>query len=195
MKSISKLQTNEIVINKSRFITTLAPLECTEDINKIIDFTKNKFKNATHYCLAYKLDNIKKFDDDGEPSGTAGMPILNVLDNRDLDNIICIVTRYFGGIKLGAGGLVRAYTKAVTTTLDNASIITLIKGLELEIIFKYDNIKQIDYLLKDLNIISKEYDELITYHFLIKKEEYLDILEKLKPLIKSYKVIRERLIN
>ncbi len=90
MKSISKLQTNEIVINKSRFITTLAPLECTEDINKI-HFTKNKFKNATHYCLAYKLDNIKKFDDDGEPSGTAGMPILNVLDNRDFRQYLYVL--------------------------------------------------------------------------------------------------------
>lgn len=179
MKSISEFAIGEIIVNKSKFITVLTPLNNLNEINDIIKDIQKKYSGATHYCYAYKFDNYKKFNDDGEPSGTAGMPILNVLDNNDLNNIICVVVRYFGGIKLGAGGLVRAYTKAVTSTLDNASIITLEKGNKITITFNYDNLKQVDYLLKDFKIISKNYDDIIKYIFYSKDTEILNAINKL----------------
>ena len=188
MKSSVAVAISEIVINKSKFITELTPITNINDINSILENIKDKYKGATHYCYAYKFENLKKFDDDGEPSGTAGVPILNVLDNLELNNVMCVVTRYFGGIKLGAGGLVRAYTKAVTSTLEEAMIVNLEKGSKITISFTYNNIKQIDYILKDTNIISKSYDEIIEYTFLIKKKHVNDIINSLNDLILNYKI-------
>ena len=86
---------------------------------------KNKYKDATLHCYAYIIDNIKRFSDDNEPGGTAGMPILNVLENNDLNHILCIVVRYFGGIKLGANGLVRAYSGSCNEAIDCSSVVEL----------------------------------------------------------------------
>ena len=126
-------------------------------------------------CYAYIFDNTKRFYDDGEPSGTAGMPILNVLENNNLNYILCVVIRYFGGIKLGAGGLVRAYTKSVTLALNKTSINDLNDGFKIIISFKYEQLKLIDSLLKDNNIINKEYNNDITYTFMIKKNDFNSI--------------------
>ena len=87
------------------------PVDNIEDINNILNNIKNEYKDATHYCYAYIIDNTKRFNDDGEPGGTAGMPILNVIEQNNLNHVLIVVVRYFGGIKLGAGGLVRAYSK------------------------------------------------------------------------------------
>ncbi|MDD2377661.1 MAG: YigZ family protein [Bacilli bacterium] len=172
MKTIDKHTINEIIINKSRFICLLYRINNETDVDEILSKVKKEYKDATHYCYAYIISNIKRFNDDGEPSGTAGMPILNVLENNDLDYILCIVVRYFGGIKLGAGGLVRAYTKAVTTTLNNTNIVTLHKGHKIIIEFNYDKTKLIDNLLKDIKIVDKEFLETIFYTILISDENY-----------------------
>lgn len=163
MLSIKNNVTSEYIINKSRFITKLIKVNNILDIDKNFEEIKNEYKDATHYCYAYIIDNVKRFNDDGEPSGTAGMPILNVLENNNLNYILCVVIRYFGGIKLGAGGLVRAYTKGVTNALEETTIINLEKGLELDIYFDYDKTKEIDYFLKDTNIINREFKEKIKY--------------------------------
>ncbi|MDD4608065.1 MAG: YigZ family protein [Bacilli bacterium] len=172
MKTIDKHTINEIIINKSRFICLLYRINNETDVDEILSKVKKEYKDATHYCYAYIISTIKRFNDDGEPSGTAGMPILNVLENNDLDYILCIVVRYFGGIKLGAGGLVRAYTKAVTTTLNNTNIVTLHKGHKIIIEFNYDKTKLIDNLLKDIKIVDKEFLETIFYTILISDENY-----------------------
>ena len=172
MKSIKNNITNTIIINKSKFICYLFKVDNINDINDTITYIKNEYKDATHHCYAYILDNIKKFNDDKEPSGTAGVPILNVLENNDLNHILCIVVRYFGGIKLGAGGLVRAYTKSVTETLLKSEIKELIKGYKVTIEFDYDDTKKIDNLLKNSNIIKKEFNDKITYIFEIDENEY-----------------------
>ena len=112
MKTVKKEVTNEIIINKSKFITIIIPLTTIEQIDDILKNIKNKYKDATHYCYGYVINGKEKMSDDGEPSGTAGMPILNVIKKHDLTNVICIVVRYFGGIKLGAGGLTRAYSNS-----------------------------------------------------------------------------------
>ena len=186
MKSIEKENINEIVINKSRFICILTPINNKEEIKEKIEHYKNIYKGATHYCNAYIIDSYMKCDDDGEPSKTAGMPILNVLKNNELNHILCLVIRYFGGIKLGAGGLVRAYSKSVTEGLKNTNIINLIEGYYIEITFNYDDIKLIDTTLKNIDV-KKEFNEKILYSFKISLNEYNKIENILKEKTKIIK--------
>ncbi len=180
MKSINKNVTNEIVINKSRFITKIFRVSDCDEVQSKLEMVKKVYKDATHYCYAYIIGNVKRFSDDGEPGGTAGMPILNVLENQALDNILCVVIRYFGGIKLGAGGLVRAYTNSVAEAINICDIIELIDGYKIKLVFQYDRVKYIDNLLKDYNISYKEYDNNIIYEFEIDIESYKSIEESLK---------------
>ena len=117
----------EIVEKKSKFICNLIKVETQQQAEEIIKQTKKKYYDARHNCIAYRVIEdekiIEKASDDGEPSGTAGPPMLNLLQKQELTNVIVIVTRYFGGILLGTGGLVRAYTQCAKTAIDNASII------------------------------------------------------------------------
>ena len=133
MKSIEKITEHTLVIKKSEFICTLIPLNDEEKINETIDYYKEKYKDATHNCVAYLVGTKERANDDGEPSGTAGLPMLNVLKKQELSNIIAIVTRYFGGIKLGAGGLTRAYSQAVADAyrlyIDDLSFFDTIQDL------------------------------------------------------------------
>lgn len=174
MKSISGEIINEIIINKSRFIAVLCNVNSKDDVNDKLKFYKDKYKDATHYCFAYIIGGYSKCSDDGEPSGTAGMPILNVLSSNDLTNVLCVVIRYFGGVKLGAGGLVRAYSKSVSEVLSCTDIVSLVSGFDIIIEFTYENIKQIDYLLKDIDVI-KQFDDNIIYSFKISESAFLEI--------------------
>ena len=158
---------NEVIIKKSKFITFLFRVDKIDDIKNYLDQLNLKYKDATHICYAYILDNVKRFSDDGEPGGTAGMPILNVLENENLNHILCCVVRYFGGTKLGANGLVRAYSNGCCSALDLATIVNLLPGKICSIKFRYDDTKTIDSILKDCLIISKEYDNDVTYTFKI----------------------------
>jgi uncharacterized YigZ family protein len=182
---------NEIVINKSRFICHLIKINSELDVEDKINELKKEYKDATHYCYAYITGNVKRFNDDKEPSGTAGMPILNVLENNNLNNVLCVVIRYFGGIKLGAGGLVRAYTKAVVKCLEKCTLKEMIEGYLIEIEFNYNNVKEIDYLLKDKNIIKKEFLDNIIYQFEISKKDYELNKKLLSNLCISNKIISE----
>lgn len=181
MKSIINNTEKEYIINKSKFICNIIYVNDINDANKNLNEIKNKYKDATHNCYAYIVDGYEKCSDDNEPSGTAGMPILNVLKNNNLNHILCIVTRYFGGIKLGAGGLVRAYTKSVTNCIDKNNFCTLIQGIELKITFNYENLKQIDNLLKDIKIINKEFNNDITYTINIDKNN-IDLINSLNKI-------------
>ena len=183
MKSIQKEITNEIIINKSKFITILTNINDIDKVKEKLENIKKTYKDATHYCFAYIINNHEKYSDNGEPSGTAGMPILNVLKQNNLTNILCIVIRYFGGIKLGAGGLIRAYSTSASEALNKANIVNLIKGYKIIIEFSYDNIKQIDYLLKNIQI-KKDYSNNITYTFKIKEEKLNKIENELSKLSK-----------
>lgn len=117
---------SEIVIQKSRFITYVNRAETEEQAQEFINNIKEKHKSANHNCSAYIIgehDNIQKANDDGEPSGTAGVPMLEVLKKQRLQDTVVVVTRYFGGIKLGGGGLIRAYGKATTEGIDAAKVV------------------------------------------------------------------------
>ena len=174
MKSIKENTSIEIIINKSRFITVLLKINNKDDVKeKLIEY-KRLYKDATHYCYAYVLDNYAECSDDGEPQGTAGMPILNNLQVKDLTNVLCIVIRYFGGIKLGAGGLIRAYSRCANEVINKAQITNLIRGYEMQIEFTYEHMKQIDYLLKDIKI-QKEYANKIKYSFNISEDKLKEI--------------------
>lgn len=187
MKTIKENITSEIIIKNSRFICFLYKVNSLEDINNILNSIKKEHKDATHCCYAYILNELKKSSDDGEPGGTAGIPILKVLENNNLNYILAIVIRYFGGIKLGAGGLVRAYTKSVTNTITEDNLVSLIKGYNLDITFDYNNIKEIDYLLKDIKINNKTFDTVITYNIDID----LDFLEKIQKQNINYQINKE----
>ncbi|NLJ72270.1 MAG: YigZ family protein, partial [Syntrophomonadaceae bacterium] len=117
--SVSDEVIGEIVIKKSRFIGYISPVNSETEAEDIVKKAKQKWPNARHYCYAYVLreQNLERYSDDGEPSGTAGVPILGVLRNQNLENIIVVVTRYFGGTLLGAPGLVRAYSNATSQVI------------------------------------------------------------------------------
>lgn len=181
MKSIKKQITNEIIINKSKFITVITPIINIDDINITLENIKHTYKDATHYCYAYIINNKEKCSDNGEPSGTAGLPILNVLKQNNLTNILCVVIRYFGGIKLGAGGLIRAYSTSTSEALHKSQIVNLVNGYTITIEFPYENLKQIDYLLKNITI-QKEFQTNITYTFNIQEENFIKIENELSKL-------------
>ena len=171
--------TSELIINKSRFITYLYKVKSKEEIENYLTNLKKEYKDATHYCYAYVIGNKEKANDDGEPSGTAGIPILNVLKRNSLNNILCVVIRYFGGIKLGAGGLLRAYSNSVSEALKVSNIIEYVPTLKIKIVFKYDNLNTINNLLINSNIIYKEFDVNITYEVIITETEYTNIIDNL----------------
>lgn len=175
MYSIENNIDNTIIINKSKFITKLYKINSLDEINEIINDLKVEYKDATHICYAYKIDIIEKCVDDGEPSGTAGLPILNVIKKNNLNYILAVVIRYFGGIKLGTGGLVRAYSNCITDTLKKASVVELINGFNITIKFYYENVKNIDNLLINSTILNKNYDEFIIYNLNISNNEFNNI--------------------
>lgn len=163
---------NEIIINKSKFITKLYKVDSVIEINEILKNLKKEYKDATHICYAYIVGNNKKCSDDKEPKNTAGMPMLSVLENKELTSILSVVIRYFGGIKLGAGGLLRAYSNSVSEALLKTNIIPYKKEHKIKIEFKYDDISSINYYLKDYKITYKEFDINVIYEFIYEDDNY-----------------------
>jgi len=180
MYSIKNDLENIIIIKKSKFITKLYKINNINEINNILDQLKKEYKDSTHICYAYIINGCEKCSDDGEPSGTAGIPILNILKKNNLTNILAVVIRYFSGIKLGAGGLVRAYSNSVNETLKLTDIIELTEGYLIELEFSYDQVKLVDYMLNNKIIINKEYNDNIIYKFYLNKDElnFIPELEK-----------------
>ncbi len=184
MKTIKDNIQNEIIIKNSRFITYFIKLT-SNDIEKYLKEIKELHPKATHYCYGYIYGNEKGCSDDGEPSRTAGLPMLNVLEKEELNNILAVTIRYFGGIKLGAGGLVRAYTKSLTEALKQATLQDLIEAYKVKITFDYKDEKQIHYLLGESPILEKDYSSTPTYITIIEKND----IEKFYPY--SYEILEE----
>lgn len=190
MKSIDKITQNTIIIKKSEFITTLIPCYHKEEIKDYLELYSDP--NATHNCYAYIVENLEKANDDGEPSQTAGLPMLNVLQKQGLSNIIAIVTRYFGGIKLGAGGLTRAYSQSVAQAILEAKIIETEPVDLYEIILDYHFTKKFEHLMKMNNIkcIHIEYDEKVLYHCYIRNISFLDSIRDLTSNNYEYNILK-----
>ena len=181
MKSIKEITDHTLVIKTSEFICTLIPLNDENKINETIDFYKEKYKDATHNCIAYLVGTKERANDDGEPSGTAGLPMLNVLKKQELSNIIAIVTRYFGGIKLGAGGLTRAYSQAVAEALKEANIVEKHLIDVYDVSLDYSFTKKFEHLLKvnAIDCINKEYSDQVTYRLYIDDLSFFDTIQEL----------------
>lgn len=179
MYSILNNVTHEKVIQKSRFIVELIKLENIDNIKNILNEIKEKYPNANHYCYGYRFHGMEKASDDGEPGGTAGMPILNILQKRDIEQVLAIVIRYFGGIKLGAGGLVRAYSSSVKEALEHSLIVPLIKGYQVSFGVTYEEQSSIERKLSQP--YTKTFTEYVTYSTILTEQE-LDNLNKEKMI-------------
>ena len=184
MRKIKDIIDNTIIIDKSKFITTLYPVENVEEINAILSNVRKKYYDATHNCYAYIIDdgNIQKCSDDGEPSKTAGFPMLDALKKNNLTNILAITTRYFGGIKLGAGGLIRAYSSSVSEALKTATFYTSKLLSVYEIIIPYsDYSKNIDYWNLQM-IKSSNFGADVSLNVAFYESDVNDNLDKIKNL-------------
>lgn len=184
MRKIKDVIENTIIIDKSKFITTLYPVETVEEINLILQAARKKYYDATHNCYAYIIDggNVQKCSDDGEPSKTAGFPMLDVLKKNDLTNILAITTRYFGGIKLGAGGLIRAYSSSVSSALKDVTFYTSKMLAIYEIRLPYsDYSKNIDFWNTQM-IKSSEFALDVILNVAFYDEDVLTMTEKIKNL-------------
>lgn len=184
-KTINKEGLSKVVEKKSQFIGQAYYVESKEEAERIIKDTKKKYSDARHNCYAYIiLENnnlITKSNDDGEPSGTAGIPILNTIEDLNLINVLVIVTRYFGGILLGTGGLARAYSKATTQAVENAEIIEREKGFIVKFITDYNRIEKLKYYL------TKNMCNIVDVKYLEKIELIAEVNEKIKIEIENDK--------
>lgn len=180
-KSIKDETSFETVVNRSKFICYLCPVEHEITATDYINHIRDLHKTATHNVYAYKLIeyNKKRYSDDGEPHKTAGLPVLDVIEKNDLTNIVAVVTRYFGGTLLGTGGLVRAYSNAVIETLKKAEIVTFKNCAAFEILCDYDLYGKISNVLSENCAIihnSDFFDKIrIKFHI---ETKYVETLKK-----------------
>ena len=174
----------EIVEKKSRFIATVRPVETEEEALAFIEEMKKKYWDARHNCSAYVLgerQELMRCSDDGEPSQTAGKPMMDVLTGAGLTNVAVVVTRYFGGTLLGTGGLVRAYSKSVQAGLAASTVLEKKKGFLLAMETDYSGIGKIQYLLgqRGLLITDSQYTDKVTVETLVPQEELVSVKEEI----------------
>lgn len=187
MKSLAAESTGEIVEKKSRFIATMIPVTSEEEARDFIASMKKKYYDARHNCSAYTIGEnheITKSSDDGEPSGTAGRPMLDVLIHSDIHNLCVVVTRYFGGVLLGTGGLVRAYTDATKAALENAQIKEELNGIILVIETDYNGYGKINYYLESekIPVVDSEFTDKVTLNIFVSEDEADNVMNKITEL-------------
>ena len=187
----------EIVEKKSRFIATVQPVETEEEAVAFIDSMKKKYWDARHNCFAYIIGTkgeTVRCSDDGEPSGTAGKPMLEVLQNQELRNVVAVVTRYFGGVLLGTGGLVRAYTQATQEALKEAQVVTMTPMSVMTVQTDYNAIGKIKYVLaqEEIPVLNEEYaaDVVVTMAVPLSEKEH--IVKKLTEVTNGKAVMEEK---
>lgn len=188
MYTIDKIYVEEQIINKSRFICTLFPIKDNDDANNILKDIRKKYYDATHNCYAYiygENGQYAKNSDDGEPSQTAGIVIYDVLKKNNITNVLAVVTRYFGGIKLGAGGLVRAYSSSTAIAVKAAQLIKMEKKEEITIKLNYNNFNIASKLINDSWIVDKTFTEAIIIKLLIPTDEVNPFITKIKDITKN----------
>ena len=182
-KTIDKGATAEYEISKSRFLTFVEPIADEAAGIAFINKIKKQYFDARHNCSAYIIGHstLQKADDDGEPSGTAGKPILEVIKKNELCDLVIVVTRYFGGIKLGAGGLIRAYGKAATLGLENCNIVirTLFIRIRIDIDYTLLGVLENNFHKKAIFIEDKIFTDQVQLFILVKKEETDTLIQEI----------------
>ena len=194
----------EIIEKKSKFIANFFYVENVEEAEKMIKETKKKYFNARHNCIAYRVVEdgqiIEKSSDDGEPSGTAGSPMLNILQKNNLANVLIVVTRYFGGILLGTGGLVRAYSDSLLKAIENSIKIKMVYGIQMEVELDYSAFETFKHYCKnnEINVVNSEYKEDIVCKIELedsKKEKLIKDFETKKVNIKKLEELKKKFIT
>ncbi len=200
--TIEKQETSELVEKKSKFIANIFYVSTIEEAESKLEQVRKKYHDARHNCYAYRVLNgenvIDRSSDDGEPSGTAGAPMLNILKKENLCNVLVVVTRYFGGILLGTGGLVRAYSQSTQDVIEKSNIIVKKEGYIAKIEVEYKELEKLKYFCKkkEISIINVDYLENVIVELEFKKEEkeIFENKEKLNFDYLNYKIIQEKFI-
>ncbi|MGI6781243.1 MAG: YigZ family protein [Acholeplasmataceae bacterium] len=180
MKHLKEKVINEMIIKKSRFISVVIPITSEDEISQNLNELKKEYPKATHYCYAYLLGSDGQYggsNDDGEPAGTAGVPILEVLKQNKVTNILVVVIRYFGGIMLGAGGLIRAYSSGASEALKLGEFYKNITAQKYVVHFNYDQINDVEYLLRDYVILNREYLTDVFFTIAVKEDNDFDSIK------------------
>lgn len=202
-KTIMQDAQAEIEKKKSRFIANVYYIENAEEAEEHLKQIRKKYFDARHNCFAYRIleeNGVKeKQSDDGEPSGTAGAPMLNILQKNNLYNVLIVVTRYFGGTLLGTGGLVRAYSDATIKSLENAKVIIQTKGYLINVVIEYKDLEKFKYYCRmhGIIIVNTVYENNIICTMEISKNEKENLLKKEQKEIQILKntVIKEKYIR
>ncbi len=200
MNTIKKSAETEITEKKSKFIGEVFYIETVQEAEEKLREINKKYHDAKHHCFAYRVMEqeqiIERCSDDGEPSGTAGAPMLQIISKNDLINVIVIVTRYFGGILLGTGGLVRAYSKATNDSLEKAEIVEIKKGERIELTILYKDLQFIKYYCEknSIKIVKTDFSEepKVTIELTeVQKEKFLNEIQKKQINIKKIQLIQK----
>ena len=183
-KTLHKFGVDEYIVEKSTFIGYAKPIRTEEEAIEFINEIKKKHKDATHNVWAYTIGenmNIQRYSDDGEPQGTAGIPTLEVIKKEDLRDVVVVVTRYFGGIKLGAGGLVRAYTKGAKVGIEAGIVIEKVKYSEVKIKIEYTQLGRIQNEIMNLGFKVKDtiYSEDVELIVYVRNEEAQSLMDRI----------------
>ena len=186
-KTLMKRAEDEFIINKSRFIGHGKPVETEEEALAFLSEMRETYKDASHNCYAYIIGpnmGVMRYSDDGEPGGTAGMPIIEVMKNRGVTNACVVVTRYFGGVLLGAGGLVRAYTQGAAAAINACEVGVMHPTARYMMDVPYPLLSRVEYFFKSapVSIEAKDFSDVITFTFLVKVQDEAALIESLTQL-------------
>lgn len=186
----------EFVEKKSRFIAHLKPVETEEEAISFIEEIKKKYWDARHNCYAYVIgenQELQRFSDDGEPGGTAGKPMLEVLLGEDVHNVVVVVTRYFGGVLLGTGGLVRAYGRTTKLGLEASVIKKRVSGYKLVVHTDYNGVGKIQYIISTMGIVNhdEEYAQDVTITLLVNEDDCDRLIKQITEATAARAIIEE----
>ena len=186
-KTVASYGCDEFIINKSRFIGHAKPVKSQEEALEFLSEMRQKYKDASHNCFAYIIGQnagIQRYSDDGEPSGTAGLPIIEVVKNQNVVDVCVVVTRYFGGILLGASGLVRAYTQGAVTGLKAAGVVTMHPTQRYLFDVDYPLLGSLDHWLasQPVRVEAKEFSACVTFTLCVKTQDAPALLNGLTQI-------------
>lgn len=195
-KTVSKEATAELIEKKSRFITTVRPIKTEAQALELIAGLRTKYYDATHNVYAYMLgeNNICRYSDDGEPTGTAGVPTLEVIKKEELTDVVVVVTRYFGGIMLGAGGLVRAYGKAARLGISKAEPVIMQSCDLYNITCDYTLLGRLLYILSEGGFIVEDtvYTDEVTISVCVKPEDTANLINSVNDISGGQAIIEKK---